>query len=131
MFSDIGTFRADLDALVSATLPLDWRTVPSLSAAVESLVPVVYFEFTELATSDPSGPLGRGTVYASCDLVVTDPQTGDGAENAVDNHVVQLIAALDPHDDINWDVAKKERLATGPLAWRVSTHALVAVPIPE
>ena len=127
MFSSIATFRADLDALVTATLPEEWRTVPTLSKAVESLVPVVYFEFTELSTEDPAGPLGRGTVYASCDLVVVAPET---TEDPVDQHIVQLILALDPHDDINWDVAKKERMGNGSLAWRVGTHALISVPVP-
>lgn len=131
MFSSIATFRADLDTLVKTTLPDSWKTEPTLAGAITSLVPVVYFEFTELATSDPTGPLDRGTVYASCDLIVTDPQTGDGAENAVDLHIVKMIAALDPHDDINWDVARKERLAAGPLAWRVSTHAFVSTELPE
>lgn len=131
MFSSIATFRGDLDAIVKTTLPETWRTIPSLAGAINSLVPVVYFEFTELATSDPAGPLGRGTVYASCDLIVTDPQTGDGAEDAVDAHIVRMIAALDPHDQINWDIARKERLEAGPLAWRISTHALVSTELPE
>jgi hypothetical protein len=131
MFSSIATFRADLDALIKPSLPESWETVPKLHGVITSLAPVIYFEFTELNTADPTGPLGRGAVYASCDLIISDPQTGDGAENAVDQHVVSLIAALDGHDEINWDIARKQRLSPGPLAWRVSVHALVSTALPE
>lgn len=128
MFSSLASFRTELEAQIKPGLPATWRVESSLTAAINALTPVLYFEFTEISSTDPGGPLARGTVWASCDLIITDPQTGDGAENAVDTHVISVITALDPRDDIHWDTARKERLTDGPLAWRVSAHALVATP---
>ena len=126
MFSSLATLRADVDTIVRAAVPKTWRTVPNLATTSEALVPLVYTEFTELATSDPTGPLGPGTVYASLDLIVTDPKTTAAGETSVDGHIVALIGILDSRDDLNWSAAKKERLVNGVLAWRVTCHALVS-----
>lgn len=126
MFSDLTTLRSALLEQIGPALPESWTVKPGLTGEVQSLVPVLYTEFKEIQTTDPSGDLPHGQASAVLDLIIVEPQTGDGAEDAVDGHITYLLGALDASSDIHWETARKERLDSGSLGWRVSLRALVS-----
>lgn len=128
MFSDLPAFRAELRDRLTAALPDEWEIVKDLMAVTVSLVPAVYIEFTKFETTLNGDPLGRGQVAATAELVLVDPRTADVvAEKAIEDEVVPLIRELDKSSDIGWSTATKFRLDSGPLAWRISTIALVTI----
>lgn len=128
MFSSVTELRTELKERLEAALPAEWEIVKDLMAANVGLVPAVYIEFLELNTIVNGQPCAPGTVAASVDVVVVDPRTADGeAEAAVEDELVPVLRALDAHSDLAWSVAKKIRLDTGPLSWRISLIALVTL----
>lgn len=116
MFSDPATIRADLKARLAPVLPDPWRIVGGLSQAIDTVVPVIYFEFTEVSSSVNGAPLGRSTVATRFDLVVASAGSGD--EDDADKHLVTLALILQGFDDIYWDTTRKEALSNGAIAWR-------------
>lgn len=132
MFSDLATIRAAVKDLLTPILPNKWKPKDSLEGTVNALTPVWYIEFTRLDSTEGGAPLGRGQVAAGIRLIVTDPKKDTSkAEDDVDQHVLTLILALDPHADLFWSSAEKRRLDTGELAWAVELVALVETPDPE
>lgn len=137
MFSDISALRAELKARIEPELPAGWVIKEYLTEAVESLTPAVYFEFARFDSKADGQPLGAGYANAEVDIWVTDPKTDEQrSEDAVDSHVVRIINIIDSHSDIYWDSAEKQRLSTGPLAWRIKTSAITNItpntdPAPE
>lgn len=128
MLSSITAFRGELKDRLTAALPDEWEIVADLMAANVGLVPAVYIEFQQLDTVLDGEPLGRGQVAATVDLVLIDPRTADGeAEKAIELEIIPLLIELDKSDDIGWSTAKKIRQDSGPLSWRVSCTALVAL----
>ncbi|KQR43431.1 hypothetical protein ASF87_16710 [Microbacterium sp. Leaf161] len=128
MFSDLPAFRSELRDRLVAALPDEWEIVKDLMAANVSLVPAVYIEFNKFDTTFNGEALGHGQVSATADLVLADPRTADVvAEQAIEDEVVLLIRELDKSSDIGWSTATKFRLDSGPLAWRISTIALVTI----
>lgn len=126
MFSDLPSVRTALKDRLEPLLPSDWRWKPYLEGDVKALVPVVYIEFVAFEPRVQNAPLAHGQVAARFNLIVTDPKTDtENAEDDVDDHVRELIVALDGMTDMYWDTAEKKRLPTGPLAWTISTFALV------
>jgi hypothetical protein len=110
-------------------LPTDWRIVDHIEGYRESLVPVVFFEFTEFGSSAGGQPLPRNAVAATVDIVVTTPHTDyDGvAETDVDAHVLRIVQLIVQADDLFFSTARKVQLDNGPLAWRVSLTALTNI----
>lgn len=132
MFSDLGTLRAKLRALLASQLPEQWQIVPNLEAAREALVPVIYIEFTGFDSTAGGQPLPRTQLAANIDLVVTSMSTNDGqAEDEADNYVMWLLRAIVPSDDLFFSTARKIRLDAGPLAWRVSITAITDIALAE
>lgn len=132
MFTSVTSLRTELETLITAAVPSSWKFRTAVADAVRATVPIVYLEFREFTTSDASGDLDHGVVSAVVDIIVTDPQTDpEDGEAAVDEHVLRVLAALDPRDDLYWDNARKERLEIGPLGWRVTVHALTSTALPE
>ena len=128
MFSSIGAIREEVKAILEPGLPNDWTVKQYLTEAVESLKPVVYLEFTTFSSSSAGQPLGRGYAEAGFNVWVTDPKTSDqGSEDAVDDHVIRILGTIDQHSDIYWESAEKDRLSTGPLAWRVKAFAITDI----
>lgn len=126
MLSSVPALRAELAARLTEALPSEWEIRDALMAPNVGLVPAVYLEFQELSGTADGAPLPRGCMCASVDVVFVDPRTADEiAEDAVDTSIVPVLQALDAHADIGWSTAKKVRLDAGPLAWRISTIALV------
>jgi hypothetical protein len=122
MPSDLSGVRAALDATIKPVLPSDWKTVPNLAApAAKMLVPVLYTEFTGISNQHNGTTLPPGLAFCDFDLCIavasTDDRTG---EDDVDAAVLALIIALDQSESVAWESAKKERLPTGQLMWRVS-----------
>jgi hypothetical protein len=129
MFSDLATLRATLAERLTPQLPADWRMVDHIEGYTESLVPVVFFEFTEFGSSAGGQPLPRSAVAASIDVVVTTPRTDydGGAETDVDSHVLRIVQVIVQADDLFFSTARKVQLDNGPLAWRVSLTALTNI----
>jgi hypothetical protein len=120
--SRLDTVRAALDATLKPVLPESWRTVPNIAApATKQLVPVLYTEFTGISNQHAGQTIPQGLVFCDFDLVIVIASTDDEkGENDVDAAVLDLIAAVDASESVAWDTAKKERLASGQLAWRLS-----------
>lgn len=127
MFSDLAGIRADLSARLATHLP-GWKIIDKLAAAVDSVVPVLYFEFTGLASSVNGQPLPRDTV--ACRIDITVAGAGSADEDAADAHILRLTHVLQAFDDILWDSARKISLANGPLAWVVETTVLSSGTLP-
>lgn len=126
MLSSVTALRAELEARLREALPAQWEIVRSLTSPNVGLVPAVYIEFQELSSEADGAPLPRGQMAATVDLVLADPRTADAfAETAIEAEIVPLLALLDKHSDIGWSKAVKFRMDSGPLAWRISTIALV------
>jgi hypothetical protein len=129
VFSELASVRRDLADRLKPLLPDTWRVIDRLEDAQKAVVPTLYFEYTEISSSADGQPLARDQVACHIDLIVA---TAGDNENDADAHILALTHALQQFDDIFWDTAKKERLAIGPLAWRVSLVILSnAEPTPE
>lgn len=128
MFSDLTSIRTGLRDRLGPHFPEEWRIVDHIAAPAESLVPVVYFEFTAISTEANGQPLGRDIVASEVDVVVTTPRTDEGgAEDDVDAHVLSLVKAVRTSDDIYWSTARKVQLGNnGPMAWRISLTLLTS-----
>lgn len=120
--SRLDTVRAALDATLKPVLPESWRRVPHLSAPQPaSLVPVLYTEFTGISNQHSGQTLPPGLAFCDFDLIVASATTDDKkGEDEVDAAVLDLVAAVDASESVAWDTAKKERLDTGQLLWRLS-----------
>lgn len=120
--SRLDNVRSSLDAALKPLLPASWRTVPHISAAAaKQLTPVMYTEFTGISNQHSGQTLPVGTVFCDFDLVVSVASTDDRkGEDDVDAAVLDLIGALDAAESVAWDTAKKERLDSGQLVWRLS-----------
>lgn len=126
MFTDLATLRNDVKTRLTPILPADWKYEPTLEGTIKARVPVLYIEFVAIETSVANANLPRGSVAARFNLIITDPKTDtEKAEDAVDGHIVDIIRALDPMDDLYWEGARKARLADGPLAWTFDAFAIV------
>lgn len=126
MFTDPATIRSELKARLEPQLPDGWRIIDGLSQAVDTVVPVVYFEFTEVSSSVNGTALDRFTVAPHFDLVVASAGAAD--EDDADAHLVTLAHVLQGFDDIYWDAAKKEALSNGAIAWRFPLTLLSTIP---
>lgn len=116
MSSDLSTLRTDLKARLGPLLPRDTRIVEHLSEAIDTVVPVVYFEFLEVSSGVNGRPLDRFTVAPRIDVVIAS--SGSGDEDGADDLALHLALALQGLDDVWWDTAKKELLKNGAIAWR-------------
>ena len=117
MFTNPATIRADLKARLTPLLPANWRIEDGLKEAYDSVVPVVYVEFTGVSSSVGGSPLGRDTVAPSFDLVVASAGSAD--EDGADAHLITLAHVLQQFGDIYWDTLTKTRLEkSGAYAWR-------------
>lgn len=117
--------RSWLHELVKPLLPEDWRIIPHLADSVsDSLVPVVYFTFRSIDNTD----MPAGQAIAEMIVEVTPPKTG--TDDAADDGVVSLVAALD-HSKVMWSRAEKKRDPGGPIAWEVTVRLIVTVQDPS
>lgn len=127
--SRLDTVRADLDATIKPSLPARWKTVPNLaSLPAKQLVPMLFTEFTGISNQHNGQTMPQGMLFCDFDLCIVIASTDDRkGENDVDAAVLALILAVDAAELVAWDSAKKERLETGQLMWRLSlsvvTHA--------
>lgn len=123
----IRTVRGDVDAILKPLLPAEWRTVPSLDTVPTNFRrPLMFTEFTGMSIKAGGETVPAGFVFCEFDLIVAIPSTDNRkGEDSVDTAVASLIVALDaPNAPIQWDTAKKERLDSGQLCWRVSLAVL-------
>jgi hypothetical protein len=128
MFSDIPSVREELKARLTGVLPPTWRVEPDIAAPDYTLAPAVYIEFRRIATTFDSQPLPQGVLAAEVQLILTDPRTDRGGEKAVEEHLVALIGVLDPHEDLAWTTAEKQRIErTGSWSWALTLFAFVDI----
>lgn len=104
-------------------LPVTWRYIPNQATPKTISVPTLVYKLLEIEPL-PEAPLGalRNRIV----LTLLTPFEGDvKAENALDNDVIELITALDPHSDIAWESARKVRdETTDRLGWDITVTAL-------
>lgn len=126
MFTDIPSLRAELKARLEAALPESWRIEVDMEAPDASLVPAVYAEFVGLSSTFAGEPLPHGVLAAEVQLILTDPRTDRKGEAGVEEHIVDLIDALDPSEDLAWTDARKQKIErTGAWAWVLTLFAFV------
>lgn len=131
MFSDLASIRTAVKDRLEPLLPDTWRWVPYADTLTTAATPIVYIEFTEIASMVNGEPLGPGQCAPGLNLIVTDPLTDtEKAENAVDEHVLRLIHALESSNDLYWSTATKRRLENGQMAWVIPVTALAETPDP-
>lgn len=120
--SRLDNVRASLDAVLKPALPKSWKTVPNIAApAAKQLTPVLYTEFTGISNDHGGVTLPQGLVFCDFDLVISIASTDDRkGEDDVDAAVLDLIAAVDASESVAWESAKKQRLDTGQLVWRLT-----------
>lgn len=128
MSSDLSTIRADLKTRLAGALPPRTRIEDALSEAIDTVVPVVYFEFTEVSSAVNGSPLDRFTVAPRIDVIIASAGAGD--EDGADELALSLARALQSFDDVWWDTAKKERLSNGALAWRFALTIISTIQTP-
>jgi hypothetical protein len=118
--------RAELDAVLKPVIPNYWKTVPNLEApAAKQLVPVLYTEFTGITADFNGQTLPQGAVFCDFDLIISVASTDNKkGEDDADNAALALIRAVDQAEYVVWSLAKKERLDTGQLLWRLSLGVL-------
>lgn len=127
MFSDIPSVRAELEQRLADVLPKAWRVESEIAAPDAALAPAVYIEFVELASTFNSTPLPPGMLAAGINVILTDPRTDRHGEATVEEHLVKVIEALDPHDDLAWDTATKQRIErSGSWSWQLKLSAFVS-----
>lgn len=132
MFTDLASIREAVKERLTPLLPATWEIEPTIEARSKRGVPVLYIEFVKFDTSDESGDLARGQVSAKFNLIIVDPRTDTAkGEDAVDEHVLRVVRAIDPQDDIFWTTADLGREPTGEMRWAVSCSALVQTPNPD
>lgn len=128
MFSDIPSVRTELAARLRDVLPSTWRIEKDIEAPDYTLAPAVYIEFRRIATTFDTQPLPHGVLAAEVQLILTDPRTDRGGERPVEEHLVDLIAVLDPHEDLAWTTAEKQRVErTGSWSWALTLFAFVDI----
>lgn len=132
MFTDLASIRAAVKERLTPLLPEAWDIEPTIEERSKRRIPVLYLEFVKFDTSDESGDLAHGQVSAKFNLIIVDPQTDTGkAEDAVDEHVLRVVKAIDPQPDIFWTTADLGREPTGEMRWAISCSALVETPNPD
>lgn len=126
MFTDIPSVRAELADRLRAALPASWTVEKDIAAPDAALHTVAYIEFRGLASTFDGAPLPRGVLAAEVQLILADARTDRGGEASVEEHLVDLIAALDPSDDLAWTSAAKQRIErTGAWSWALTVFAFV------
>lgn len=126
--STLATVRAKLNAALASWLPDGWRQVPHIEKLPAAFrAPILATEFTGINVADGTR-LPMGWAFCDFDLLIVIPSTDDAkGEDEVDAAVLELIVAIDQLDgSVVWDQAKKERLDTGQLYWRVSLSVITS-----
>jgi hypothetical protein len=122
----LDTVRATLVAAIKPALPKGWKVVEHLKdPAAKQLTPIVYTEFTGISSEHNGQAVPPGIAFCDFDLSVTVASTDDRkGEDDVDAAVLDLILAVDAAPDMAWESAKKQRLDTGQLLWRLTLSVI-------
>ncbi|HWU29827.1 MAG TPA: hypothetical protein VN041_12170 [Microbacterium sp.] len=101
-----------------------WRYIPNQDTPAAITVPTLVFKLLEL---DPLPEAPLGALRARIVLTLLSPHEDDvKAENTLDNQVIELVTALDPHSTISWETARKVRDAkTDRLGWDFTVTAVI------
>lgn len=101
------TLRAWFSAQIKPLLPTTWRYIPNQDTPATITVPTLVYKLLEIEPL-PAAPLGA--LRHRIVLTLLSPHEDDvKAEDALDNDVIDLITALDPHSAIAWESARKIR----------------------
>lgn len=121
MSSDL---RAWFSAQLKPLLPAGWRYIPNQKTPDTITVPTLVYKLLEIEPL-PEAPLGA--LRARIVLTLLNPFEDDvKAENDLDNQVLELITALDPHSTISWESARKIRDdKTDRLGWDFTVTAVI------
>lgn len=104
-------------------LPERWRYIPNQNTPATITVPTLVYKHLEIEPL-PEAPLGA--LRHRIVLTLLSPHEDDvKAENALDNEVIELITALDPHSVLAWETARKIRdEKTSRLGWDITVTAI-------
>lgn len=123
MSSDSKTLRAKVSAALKPLLPSTWRYIPNQATPATISVPTLVYKLLEI---DPLPEAPLGALRHRIVLTLLSPHEDDvKAEDALDNEVIDLITALDPHSWIAWESARKIRDdKTSRLGWDITVTAV-------
>lgn len=109
---------------VKPLLPTQWRYISTQNTPSTITSVTVVYKLLELEPL-PEAPLGA--LRARVVLTVLSPHEDDEkAEAALDDDVIALIVALDPHDTIAWESARKIRdQKSDRLGWDITVTAVI------
>ena len=121
MSSDL---RSWFSAEIKPLLPAGWRYIPNQNTPATITVPTLVYKLLELEPL-PAAPMGA--YRARIVLTLISPHEDDvKAENALDNDVLALFAALDSHSTIGWETARKIRDdKSDRLGWDLTVLAVI------
>lgn len=121
MSSDL---RSTFSAALKPLLPDEWRYIPNQNTPATISVPTLIYKLLELEPL-PEAPLGA--YRARVVLTLLSPHEDDvKAENTLDNEVLTLIGALDPHSTFAWESARKIRdNKNDRLGWDITITAVI------
>lgn len=117
------TLRAWFSAQLKPLLPSTWRYIPNQMTPATITVPTLVYKLLEIEPL-PEAPLGA--LRHRIVLTLLSPNEDDvKAEDALDNDVIALITALDPHSTIAWETARKVRdEKTSRLGWDITVTTI-------
>lgn len=117
------SLRAWFSAQLKPLLPKGWRYIPNQATPTTVIKPTLVYKLLEIEPL-PEAPLGA--LRHRIVLTLLTPIEDDvKAEDALDNDVITLITALDPHSDIAWESARKVRdEKTSRLGWDFTVTAV-------
>lgn len=117
------TLRAWFSQQLRPLLPETWRYIPNQNTPATITRPTLVYKLLEIEPL-PEAPLGA--LRHRIVLTLLSPHEDDvKAEDALDNDVIDLVTALDPHATIAWETARKVRdEKTSRLAWDITVTAI-------
>lgn len=124
------SLRAWFSAQLKPLLPSGWRYIPNQNTPSTITVPTLVYKLLEIEPL-PEAPLGA--LRHRIVLTLLSPHEDDvKAEDALDNEVIELITALDPHSLIAWETARKIRDdKSSRLGWDITVTAVTTTTTKE
>lgn len=110
--------RDYLKTELTPLIPSTWRIIPEQrmpDTITKTTVVLKHLRITRL----PAAPIG--SLDNSVVITIADPHKETAAaENALDDNVLELVTAIDGHDNISWSLAEKVNVNDTYLGWDIT-----------
>lgn len=117
--------RTQLAESLAELLPAGWRLIPYQDSVDELDTVVVMLKHSTLAKL-PTAPLGA--YLSTFTVTIVDPHTdAELAEDALDDGVLELLAALDQINSSLWSTAEKTLFQDRYLSWDVPVQVVTNI----